>query len=164
MRVLIIIAIVGCFSLQVQASPQTDGRGAYNLGNKYYRKGDFENAKNAYLKAGELLSPEHLSKLYYNLGNTMTKLSDKKSAITYYTNALILDPTDKEAKHNLEVSLKEDDSDDKDNDQDQNQDDQKKKDAENALNRLDDLERQARDAFLNQEQENKKEVEVDQDW
>lgn len=53
-------------------------------------------------KNGELAE-----KIHYNLGNVHAAMSNKKDAIAEYRRALRLDPKDMQARHNLEVLLRD---------------------------------------------------------
>ncbi len=112
--------------------------GAYNLGNSYYKKGNYdealfrqvEAAKNATDKADK-------HKAYHNMGNILMKNKQCKEAVEAYKNALRNDPTDEETRYNLviakECADQQKDNEDKNKDKDkkdENKDDQDKKDQD----------------------------------
>jgi Ca-activated chloride channel family protein len=77
--------------------------GHFNVGESLYKKKNYQEALNSYEKA---LSTQELplrQKTYYNMGNTFYQLNKYQEAIESYIKALDLDPTDEDAKHNLEL-------------------------------------------------------------
>ena len=77
----------------------------YNSGNVHYKQGQTEEARESYdrarLDAGEDLYRDIL----FNQGNAQLRADEIDGAIESYKEALRLDPTDQDAKHNLEVAL-----------------------------------------------------------
>ena len=77
----------------------------YNSGNVRYRQGQSEEAQESYdralLEAGEDLSRDIL----FNQGNIQLQADEIEEAIGSYKEVLRLDPSDQDAKHNLEVAL-----------------------------------------------------------
>lgn len=94
---------------------------AYNLGNTYYRMGDYAQATNSYHKALESDDLELQAQVYYNLGNALlepvaaTNYAERVEvdqaveltveASEMFENALRLNPNDLAAKQNYERSL-----------------------------------------------------------
>lgn len=76
-------------------------------GNALYLKGEFEKAIQLYRDA-LLHKVEDLTKakIHYNLGNTYYRSGELEKALKEYREALRLNPTDKDAKFNLEVVLR----------------------------------------------------------
>lgn len=74
----------------------------FNIGNVQYKKKKFEEAMKHYEKS--LSSDDILtqSKSYYNMGNTLYRMGKLPESILAYTQALILNPNDEDAKYNLE--------------------------------------------------------------
>ena len=119
--------------------------GNYNLGNSYYKKGNYEEAlfrqqqaaKNATSKADK-------HKAFHNIGNILMKNKQCKEAVEAYKSALRNDPTDEETRYNLVVAKecaeqqKDDNKDDdknkdkdkKDENKDQDNKDQDQKDKD----------------------------------
>ncbi len=79
---------------------------AYNLGNGLYGQGEYEAALEQYTKALNSTDFKIAQKSHYNLGNTHFRMGDYQKAIGEFEQALKLDPTDLDAKYNLEVSRK----------------------------------------------------------
>jgi Ca-activated chloride channel family protein len=124
------------FSNSNQSSDSKDYN--YNLGNAYYRLGQFAEAEKHFLQSLEAQNPEIRQKSLYNLGNTKFRQNDLKSAIDYYDKALKIHPGHKEAELNKEFvsrKLKEkeqqqEQKNDESQKQDQNQPEPEKKDEE----------------------------------
>ena len=77
----------------------------YNLGTALYQKKQFEKAADEFRRSLDAADPIHRAQGYYNLGNAQAQLNDIEGAIRSYKSALRLNPTDLEAKHNLELAL-----------------------------------------------------------
>ena len=73
----------------------------YNMGNTYYKLGDYKAASQHYSqalkKAGPALKPE----LHYNLGNSAYRQGNLPEAVKQYETALGMAPDDQQAKENL---------------------------------------------------------------
>jgi hypothetical protein len=76
----------------------------WDMANKAYRDGKYEEAKVDYLRA--VRAGQYSADLFYNLGNAWFKLGDQGRAILNYERALLLDPGLDEAKANLRSVLK----------------------------------------------------------
>lgn len=104
----------------------TSVAGTYNLGNSYYKKGNFEEAlyrqqqaaKNATDKADK-------HKAFHNIGNILMKNKQCKEAVEAYKSALRNNPSDDETRYNLGLA-KECAEQQKDDQPDENQDKDKK--------------------------------------
>ncbi len=84
----------------------TSSQVEFNRGNALYQLGRYDEAAAAYQKVLEGDRASLRQKDYYNLGNTLAQLQKDKEAINAYRKALLLDPKDREARHNLEVLLR----------------------------------------------------------
>ena len=82
-----------------------DAISRYNLGTALYQKKQFEKASDEFRRSLDTVDPVHQAQGYYNLGNVQAQLSDIEGAIRSYKSALRLNPTDLDAKHNLELAL-----------------------------------------------------------
>jgi len=78
----------------------------YNLGNSYYKLGDYDTAETNYRQALTTENQELKEKTYYNLGNTTFRKKRYDDAINHYRKALELDPDDIQAKQNLAYAEK----------------------------------------------------------
>lgn len=77
---------------------------AFEQGNKYYEKENYEAAISSYESV--VNSGKQSSELYFNLGNSYYKLHKVAPAIYNYEKALLLSPNDSEIKTNLEFARK----------------------------------------------------------
>lgn len=78
----------------------------FNAGNAYYRLNEYTQAQQAYQKAAEQEGPYTQSALF-NLGNAYYRAGDKEKAIESFKEAILKDPKDKEAIHNLQLILRQ---------------------------------------------------------
>lgn len=85
---------------QVEDPSNTELR--YNLGNTYYKLGDYANAEKMFLQAAGSQDQKISQKSFYNLGNVAFKQGKLQEALEYYKKALELEPDDEDARHNLE--------------------------------------------------------------
>jgi len=80
-----------------------DRRLDYNLGSSYYKQGKYEEALQDYTQSALDGSYPHLKRnSLYNAGNALFKMGKLKEAEKTYKNVLTLDPSDMDAKFNLE--------------------------------------------------------------
>ena len=76
----------------------------FNLGNAYYRLGEFDQAVNEYYRA---LNDKNLikrSETYHNKGNALFEQQKYKEALESFRNALISDPSNNNARYNYELT------------------------------------------------------------
>ena len=77
----------------------------YNAANALYKEGAFADASSELSSALDLVEHADLEEHgLFNLGNTAYNLDDWEAAIAAYTEALLLDPEDRDAKYNLELA------------------------------------------------------------
>jgi len=80
----------------------------YNAANALYRAGEYQKALEQMQQALQYAGDESLAqKGFYNQGNTFYNTQELDPAIESYINALLLDPTDQDAKYNLELALQQ---------------------------------------------------------
>ncbi|HLT32491.1 MAG TPA: tetratricopeptide repeat protein, partial [Aquaticitalea sp.] len=111
--------------------------GAYNLGNSYYKKGNYEEALFRQQQAAKnATSKDNKHKAFHNIGNILMKNKQCKEAVEAYKSALRNDPTDEETRYNL-VIAKECAEQQKDEDQDKNKDKDKKEEEKDEEEKKD---------------------------
>ncbi|MEM7114843.1 MAG: VWA domain-containing protein [Chloroflexota bacterium] len=77
----------------------------YNIANTYYRQGGYEEAQ-SFLAASLERARETVAQWgFFNRGNAAYQLGDAETAVSAYKDALRHDPSDLDAKHNLELAL-----------------------------------------------------------
>lgn len=108
--------------------------GTYNLGNSYYKKGNFDEALYRHQQAAISANtkPEkHLA--YHNIGNTLMQNEKYAEAVEAYKQALRNNPTDDETRYNLALAKKKqkEQEDKQDKNKDDKEDKDKKDDKEN---------------------------------
>ncbi len=104
--------------------------GTYNLGNSYYKKGNFEEALYRHQQAAiaaNTKQEKHLA--YHNIGNTLMQNQKFAEAVDAYKQALRNDPTDDETRYNLALAKKK--QKEQEDKQDKNKDDKDKEDKDN---------------------------------
>ena len=105
---------------------------AYNLANTFYQQKKYPEALRELEKAIASGDSPLNEKIYFNRGNTFFQMGKYQEAIESYKKALEIAPSDKEAKHNLELALKKL----QENPQEQ-QKDSKKKDQQSKQDKQD---------------------------
>ena len=109
----------------------SDLRATFNLSNKYYSEGLYDEAISRQIESTKLAknkSEKH--KAFHNLGNSLMKKEMCSEAVLAYKNALRNDPSDDETRYNLALAKKceEEQQNDEQNQDDQNKDDENKED------------------------------------
>ncbi len=79
----------------------------YDRAHVLARMGRLEEARELFARLARTAPPELRQRAAYNLGNVHAQLSERKEAISAYRRALALDPADADARHNLELLLRE---------------------------------------------------------
>jgi len=140
--------------------------GTYNLGNSYYKKGNYEEALYRQQQAAKNATEKsEKHKAFHNIGNILMKNKQCKEAVEAYKSALRNDPTDDETRYNLGLA-KECAEQQKDDQPDENQDKDKEKNDENKDKDKDDKDQQDQDNKDNkddQKDQDKKEGEDKKD-
>ena len=85
---------------EIPESPQLD----YNIAGVLYHEGKYEEAVDRFTKASASDEAALSAQAHYNLGNTYFRMGDYQNAIASYEESLKLEPTDMDAKYNLELA------------------------------------------------------------
>ena len=123
-------------ALQHYAKAQSQAPGQaeplYNAANVFYMQQTLDKAQQSLDQA--LAQPQKAieESIYFNLGNVAFKTKQFEAAVTQYESALRIDPSDKEAKYNLELALQQ-----KQNQQDQQQQQNKQNQEQNQQGQQD---------------------------
>jgi tetratricopeptide (TPR) repeat protein len=92
----------------------------FNLGNAQAKQGKVEDAIQSYMEfRGLATSPQDKAKAEYNIGTLLAEGRKWKPAATHFKNALKLNPSDFDAKHNFERALTEQQKEEEQENQDQ---------------------------------------------
>ena len=81
-------------------------RALFNAGNAYYRLNEYTQAEEMYEKAAEQTGDLSQSALF-NLGNAYYRAGNREKAIESYKAAILQNPQDKEAIHNLQLVMQQ---------------------------------------------------------
>jgi tetratricopeptide (TPR) repeat protein len=132
----------------------------YNLGSAYHQKGALDTAATILQNALAVSQGPLRARSEYNLGNTFYRQKEFKQAIEAYKQALITDPSDQDAKHNLELALRQmqaqDSTKDKQQQQKQNQPDSSgQKNDQQKQQKPDSTDQQKQQQKQNQQQNQK---------
>ena len=118
-----------------------DSRITYNLGNAHYRKGKFQEALQSYNQSAlDEKNPDIQKNSIYNTGNSLVKLEKLEEAASAYKKVLTLDPSDMNAKYNLEYvrqKLKEKEKQKQESGKDQNKDTDRNSNKDKGENQSD---------------------------
>lgn len=94
----------------------------FNAANTFYRQGEYPAALEQMQMALQYIDEESLAEnSLYNIGNTLYNSQDLNQAVDAYTQALLLDPEDQDAKYNLELALQQQQQQEQQQEQDQEQ-------------------------------------------
>ena len=94
----------------------------YNAANALYKEGAFADASSELTSALDLVKHADLKEHgLFNLGNTAYNLGDLEAAIVAYTEALLLNPEDLDAKYNLELAQLSQDQQEQEQNEEQNE-------------------------------------------
>ena len=109
----------------------SDLKATFNLSNKYYTEGLYDEAISRQIEATKLANDNlEKHKAFHNLGNSLMKKELCSDAVLAYKNALRNNPSDDETRYNLALAKKCEEEQQQNND-DENKDDKKEKDDEN---------------------------------
>lgn len=134
-------------------------KGKFNLGDAVYKQKNFnESAKIFNDLTGSKLSKSEKAQVYHNLGNSLLEAKEYEKSIAAYKNSLVLNPSDKDTKYNLEYARMMLRQQQQQQQQQQNQDkkDQEKKDDKNQEKQQDQQNKDQKQDKQNKSQEEKK--------
>lgn len=129
----------------------------YNLGNTYYKMGQYDAALKSYSGALDNSDEKNKARILFNLGNTKYRMGDYKGAIEEYEKTLKFDPDDSKAKDNIEFAKKmmQEQKEQKEQNQNQKQDYEKDKDKSMSGNDSSDKTKDGSDKMTDKDQNKK---------
>lgn len=143
--------------------------GVYNLGNSYYRKGNYEEALYRQQEAAKnAVNKEEKHRAFHNIGNILMKNKQCQEAVEAYKNALRNDPNDDESRYNLALAKvcaeqqKDQNKDDQNKDEDKKDEDQKDQDKKDDQEKQQDQKDQGDQNKEDQDKEQKNKPKEDQ--
>jgi tetratricopeptide (TPR) repeat protein len=93
---------------QAEAKKNSQGKGAFNLGNTFFQQKKYDEAQIQYQEAAkDFWRKEDKAEALYNLGNVYLEKKDYDKSIETYKNSLRLNPNDVQAKKNLTLALQQ---------------------------------------------------------
>ena len=124
----------------------------YNVGNVFHMDNRFQEAISEYSKAVARSEPALKEMTQYNMGNTFYRMGDMNSAAESYIKALLENPEDYDAKHNLEMALRMIEQQQKKQQQQQNKQEEKEEEKEEESKSEEKEQPQPREGELSKEQ------------
>ncbi|MGD8628967.1 MAG: tetratricopeptide repeat protein, partial [bacterium] len=121
--------------MKAQGLDSTHAVPHFNAGDALYRMGKFPEGAHEFLKAAASETDSMAAMSYYNLGNSMMKASDLKSAVEAYKRSLLMNPDDQDAKFNLELAMRMMEQQDQNKDQNKDQQDEQQQDQNKDQNK-----------------------------
>jgi len=79
---------------------------SYNKGLAHYNKKDFQNAREEMARSLNMSDTQAKQNAFYNLGNNAYRMENYQEAVEAFKEALLLNPSDMDAKINLELAMK----------------------------------------------------------
>ena len=122
-----------------QGRAPKSGEPHYNSGNALYRTEEYEKALQSYDESLRHAGGELRSRGFFNRGNTAFQQEQYPEAVEAYEEVLRMNPDDEDAKHNLELALKqippdeqeeEEQQDEEEQDEEEQEEDQQEQEAE----------------------------------
>ena len=134
-------------------------KGTFNLGDAMYKQENYEESGKLFDEVAELSDDSNIkASSYYNLGNSLLSENKFKESIEAYKKSLRLNPTDADAKYNLEYARKKLNEQEQQQNQDQNKDQDKDQDKKDQ-----DKDQDKKDQDKNKDDQDKKDQEQDKD-
>lgn len=145
-------------------------KGAFNLGDAYYKQGKYEEAANQFqLLTHRATSKDTLAKAFHNLGNSLLKSKKYQESVDAYKNALKNNPNDADTRYNLayaqqylkqqqEQQKKEQEKKDKEKKEDEKKDKNKDKDKDKKEKEEKDKEEKEKEKSKEKQEEQKNKI------
>ena len=122
-------AALDAYQLAQERSPDS-GAPYYNSGNVIYRMGEYGDSLQSYDKSIRHTSGELRSRGFFNRGNASFQQQQYAQAVQAYKEVLRMNPDDRDAKHNLELALKQIPPDEEEEEEEQDEQEQEEEQDE----------------------------------
>ncbi len=122
-------AALDAYNLAQEHSPDT-GEPYYNSGNVIYRMGEYGDSLQSYDESIRLAGGELRSRGFFNRGNASFQQQQYAQAVQAYMEVLRMNPDDQDAKHNLELALKQIPPDEQEEEEEQDEQEQEEEQDE----------------------------------
>ena len=157
-------AALEAYHLAQERSPDS-GEPYYNSGNVIYRMGEYGDSLRSYDESIRRTSGELRSRGFFNRGNASFQQQQYAQAVQAYKEVLRMNPDDQDAKHNLELALKQIPPDEQDEqEQDEEQDEQEQDEQEQDEQEQDEQEQdEEQDEQEQDEEQDEQEQDEEQD-
>ena len=116
-------AALDAYHLAQERSPDS-GAPYYNSGNVIYRMGEYGDSLQSYDESIRHAGGELRSRGFFNRGNASFQQQQYAQAIQAYKEVLRMNPDDQDAKHNLELALKQIPPDEQEEEEEQDEQEQ----------------------------------------
>ena len=123
-------AALDAYNLAQERSPDS-GEPYYNSGNAIYRMGEYGDSLQSYDESIRHATGELRSRGLFNRGNASFQQQQYAQAVEAYKEVLRMNPDDRDAKHNLELALKQLPPEEQEEEQDEQQDDNQEEQQQN---------------------------------
>ena len=122
-------AALDAYHLAQERSPDS-GEPYYNSGNVTYRMGEYEDSLQSYDESIRHAGGDLRSRGFFNRGNASFQQQQYAQAVQAYMEALRMNPDDQDAKHNLELALKQIPPDEQEEEEEQDEQEQEEEQDE----------------------------------
>ena len=113
-----------------QGVSRESGEPYYNAGNVLYRMGEYEDSLQSYDESLKYAKGELRSSGFFNRGNASFQQQEFEQAVEAYSEVLRMNPDDRDAKHNLELALRQIPPEEQEEEQDDQQEEQEQDDQQ----------------------------------
>ena len=135
----------------------------YNAANALYRQGAYDGALEQLQMALSFAEEESLAQSsLYNLGNSFYNAQELETAVASYTESLLLNPNDQDAKYNLELALQQQQQQEQQQEEQQQEQQQQEDQSQDGKGQEDQQEQQDQ-SQEGEGQENQQEQQQDQE-
>jgi tetratricopeptide (TPR) repeat protein len=146
----------------------TSYKGMYNLGDALYKQKNFEEAGKSFATVAQRpdVDKKTAANAWFNMGNTLLEAKKYNEAFEAFKNSLVLNPTDPDAKYNLEYARRrqqdqqKQDQQNKDQNKDQQKQDQQKQDQQKQDQQKQDQQKQDQQKQQQQQQQKQQNKEM----